>query len=160
MSSHVWSIISAEVWWNEIYSIMLFSSIIPSLVLTLDCVYVTFFKVPSVLNELSFWRLIQGRFVFPITLSLFDVLKLFYLLLLTYKLKVIHLLLLDLYETFLYCFLLDEVKTITIYFNFVKYCLSIIKIKLENLEDVQCHEHWSLIDRVINIMIDSIVFGK
>ena len=40
----------------------------------------------------------------------------------------------------------------------MKYYLSTIEIKLEKLEDVQCHEHLVLIDCVTNTMIDSIIF--
>ena len=119
-----------------------------------------FYKEMSLFNELSVWTLIRGRFEFPITLSLFDVFKLFVSLLLMCELTLIHLLLLDLYETFLPCFLLYDVKTMAIYLNFVKYYLSTIRIKPEIWEDVQCHEHRASIDCVINMTIDSIVFIK
>ena len=80
------------------------------------------------------------------------------MLLFTCELTVVHILFLEMYEIFLPCFLLDDVNAITIYFTFVKYCINTIKIKLENREDVQCHEHRLSIDRVINIIIDSIAF--
>ena len=130
------------------------------MILILDSVSVSICKAMSVLNELWVWTLIRGRFEFTITLSLSGVFKLFDLLMLTYELIVIHLLFLDLYETFLPCFLIDNINTTTTYFTSVKYCLSTIKIKLENWEDIQCHEYRVSIDRVINMMIDSIVFIK
>ena len=98
--------------------------------------------------------LIRGRFEFNITLSLFYVFKLFVFLLLTCEITATHILLLDLYETLLPCFVLYNVYTMTIYFTFVKWWLSRIKIKLEIREDVQCHEHWALIDRRINTTVD------
>ena len=39
-------------------------------------------------------------------------------------------------------------------------CQGTIKIKLEILEDVQCHEHWATIDYVIYTTIELIVFKK
>ena len=89
-----------------------------------------FFKFTSVLNGVSFWTLLWENFEVPITLSLFDVFKLFGLLLLTCELTVLDLLLLEIYVTFLPCFLLDDVNTISIYFTFVKWCLSTVNIKL------------------------------
>ena len=112
----------------------------------------------SVLNELSGLTLIQGRFEFPVTLSLFDVFELFGSLLLRYEFTVVHILFLEMHGIFPPGFLLYDVNAITIYFTLVWYCLNTIKIKLENGEDVQCHEHRVLIDLVINIMMDSIIF--
>ena len=123
----------------------------------LDYISVYFCKLMSVLKKILFWTLIQGRFEFPIPLSLFDVFELFDSLLLTCYLTVEHPLFLEMYEIFLPCFLLDNVNTIAIYFTFVKYCLNIIKVKHENREDVQCHEHRASIEYLINIMIDSII---
>ena len=62
----------------------------------------------------------QGNFDDPITLSLFDLFKLFDLLLLTCDIMAVHLLLLDLEKTFLTCLLLDDVYPIPIYFYIVK----------------------------------------
>ena len=76
------------------------------------------------------------------------------------ELIVVHLLFLDLYETFLPCFLLENVNPMTIYFNSAKYYLSTIKIKLENWEDIQCQDNLAPIDCVINMTIESIVFIK
>ena len=56
-------------------------------------------------------------------------------------LTVVHLLFLVMYKIFLTCFLLDDGKNMTIYFTFVKYYLTTIKIEIENWEDVQYHEH-------------------
>ena len=61
-------------------------------------------------------------------------------------------------KIFLPCFLLDKVNAITIHFTFVKKCLGKIEIKPGYWEDIQFHEHRSLIDGVINIIIDSILF--
>ena len=79
---------------------------------------------------------------------------------LTCELTVLHILFLDLDKTFRACFLLDNVSSITIYFDFVNYSLSKIEIKPENWEDVQCHEHQALIYHVQNVIIDSIIFTK
>ena len=62
--------------------------------------------------------LIQGRFEFPITLSLFNVFELFDLILLTCELTVVHLIFLEMYKIFLPFFLHEDVKNITIYFIF------------------------------------------
>ena len=159
-SSHVWSISSAKKLWYYISSLILFSSIISSLILLLDSVSVSFCKVMSVLKKYLMWTLKQGRFKFPIKLSLFDVLKLFDLLLLTCGLTVVHILFLEMYKIFLPCFLLDNWNATTIYLSLVKYCLNTIKINLENWEDIQCHEHLASIDHVINIIIDSIIIKK
>ena len=104
--------------------------------------------------------MIQGRFELPITLSRFYVLKLFVLLLLTCELTVLYLILLEMYKIFLHCFLLECVNAITIYFTLVKKCLNTTKINLEDLTDIQCHEHGASIDRVINTIIESIVFKR
>ena len=83
--------------WHDIYSLALLSSVISSLILILDCVLVSFCKVMSLFNEVLEWMLIQGRFEFTITSSLFDIFELFVKCYLT----VICLLFLDLNETFL-----------------------------------------------------------
>ena len=90
------------------------------MIIKLDSVSVTFWKSMSVLNGLSFWTFLWGKFEVPITLPLFDVFKLFYSLLLTCELIVLNILLLEMYVTFPPCFLLDDVKTISICFTFVK----------------------------------------
>ena len=72
-----------------------------------------------------------GKFEVPITLSLFGVLKLFHLLLLICGLTVVHILFLDLDKTFLTCFLLDHINTISVYFSIVKPCLIMIKMNLK-----------------------------
>ena len=112
-SSHVLSIISDEFLWDDISSLILFISMISSLIIIIDYVSVSFLKVTSVLTELLVWMLIRGRFEFPITFSLFDVFKWFDLLLLTCELTLVHILLLEIYETSLPCFLLDKKNTIT-----------------------------------------------
>ena len=112
-SSHLLSIISDEFLWDDISSLILFISMISSLIIIIDYVSVSFWKVTSVLNELLVWTLIRGRFEFPITFSLFDVFKWFDLLLLTCELTLVHILLLEIYETSLPCFLLDNKNTIT-----------------------------------------------
>ena len=86
-------------------------------------------------------------FEFTITLPMFDVYKWFIPLLLKCELTVVHILFLGFNETFLPCFIIDDVNTMTIYFT-------TIKIKLEIREDIQCHEHLALIYRVINTTID------
>ena len=58
LSSHVWSITSAEFWWYDISSLILFSSIVSLLILILYYVSVSVCKVMSVLNELYVWMLI------------------------------------------------------------------------------------------------------
>ena len=98
--------------------------------------------------------LIRGRFEFPIILSLIYVSGLFDLLLLTCELTVLHILFLEMYKIFLICFLIDNVNTITLYFNFVNNSLNTIEIELVNLEDVRCHEHQASIYCVVNIMIE------
>ena len=65
-------------------------------------------------------NVIQGRFEFPITSSLFDVFKSFVSLLLKFDLTVIHLLFLDLNETSLPCFIFCDLNTMTNYFTSVK----------------------------------------
>ena len=156
-SSHAWSINSAELWWYDISLLIYFSSINSSLILILDYLSVYFCNVIILLNKLLVRTLIWGRFEFPIIISIYDVFKVFVL---NCGLTLVYLLLLDLDRTFLSCFLFQNVNAITIYFTFVKYSLSRIKIKLLNWEDVQCHEHWALIDHMKNVMIDSIVFTK
>ena len=125
-------------WLDDISSFILFSSIISSLVLILDYVSVYFCKVPSVLNELSIWTLIQGRFENPITVSLFDAFKLFHLILLTCNLTVLHLFFLEMYRIFLPWFLLGDINSITIYSTSVKWCFitNIIKLEIENMFNV------------------------
>ena len=54
------------------------------------CIY--YFKKMSVLNGLWFWTLLCGRFEVTITLSLFDIFKLFDLFLFAYNIAVVHLL--------------------------------------------------------------------
>ena len=103
------------------------------MILILDSVSVSFCKVISILNEHLVLTLIQGRFEFTITLSLFDVIKLSDFLLFTCELTVVHNLFLDLYENPLSYFHINNVNTITIYFTFVKECLSKIKTKTDNL---------------------------
>ena len=95
LSSQAWSIISAEFWWDEVYSLILFWSFIPSLILTLDYVYINSCKLISVWNELKFWTLLW-KFDVTITLSLFDVFKWFDLLLLTCEILVLRIQFLDL----------------------------------------------------------------
>ena len=160
LSSYVWSIILAESWWDNISSLIYFSSIVSLLVIIIDSVSVSAWKVMSVLNKLLVWTLIRGRSELTKTFALFSVFKLFDSIMLMCESTLIHLLFLDLYETYLTCYLLDDANAMTVYFTFIKYCISTIKIKLENWYDVQCHEHQALIYRVINMMIDLIVFIK
>ena len=119
-SSNVWSITSAEFLWDDISSLILLSSIISSLVLILDYVSVSFWKIMSVLKKILVWTLKRGRFKFPITLSLFDVFEFFHLLLLTCELTLVHILFLEMHKIFLPCFIIDNRNAITIYFTFVK----------------------------------------
>ena len=61
--------------------------------------------------------------------------------------------LLDLNETFLPCFILGDVNTMSIYFPFMKHCVSTIRIKIKIWEDAWCNEHQVLIyGAVIRIM--------
>ena len=83
-----------------------FSSIISSLLLVLNYVSVSFLKVMSVLKELFAWMLIQVKFGFSISISMFDILKFFDSPLLTCEWTVKHLLFLEMnkfcYSLFLY----------------------------------------------------------
>ena len=79
-----------------------------------------FLKNNEYIKKLYFWTLIWGRFGFPVKLSLFDVFKLFDLLLLTCELTLVHLLFLEMYKIFFPCFFIDNINTITIHFKFVK----------------------------------------
>ena len=119
-TSNLWSMTSAEFWWDAISSLIFFSSIVSLLILILYYVSVSVCKVMSVLNELLVWTLIWWSFEFTITLSLFYAFRLFDSLLLTCELTVVHLLSLEMYEIFLPFLLLEYVNTIIIYFNFVK----------------------------------------
>ena len=131
LSLHVCEITSVEFWRDASSSLALFSSIFSSLILVIDSVSVSFFKVTSSFDEILVRTLIRGRFYSPITLSLLYVFVLFDLLLLVCEVTVIHLLFLEIYKIFLPCFLLDNVNSITIHFNFVMNCLCIILIRLE-----------------------------
>ena len=53
LPSHVWSITSDVFLGDDMYTLVLFLSIISSLILILDSVSVYFWKVMSVLNEIS-----------------------------------------------------------------------------------------------------------
>ena len=57
--------------------------------------------------------------------------------------------LLDLNETFLPCFILGDVNTMSIYFPFMKHCVSTIRIKIKIWEDAWCNEHQVLIYGVL-----------
>ena len=120
VSSHVWSITSDEFWWDNISLLLLLSSIISSFILVIDSVSVSFCKVMSLFNENLVWTLIQGRFRFIKTLSLFDVFELFVSLIIKCELTLMHILFLDFIWNFLPCFLLHEVNIMAIYFTFVK----------------------------------------
>ena len=105
--------------------------------------YLLLFKITECIKWTVILTLISERFDFPISLSLFDLFKLFYLLLLMCELTWVHHLFLEVYETFLTCFLLDDVNPITIYFNFVKLCLSTIELYLKiektfNVMSIEC----------------------
>ena len=123
--------------WNFFTSINLIS--VSSLILALESESVTFFKLMSVLNELSFLTLLWGRFEFPIRLSLFDVFQLFDSLILMCDITVVHLLFLDLYKTFQTYFLLDDVNTISIY------------LLLKNSTSVQSNFNLK-VDKIFNAM--------
>ena len=99
--------------------------------LKLDSVSVYFFKVMSILKEILVWTLVQGRFDFPITLSLFDVFKLSDFIMLMCKLIVVNIQLLDLDKTFLTYSLLDNVKSIFISVSIVDQYLDIFEINLK-----------------------------
>ena len=109
------------------------------MILALDTESVTFCKLMSVLNELSYWTLLWGRFEFPIRLSLFDVFQLFDSLILMCDITVVHLLFLDLYKTFQTYFLLDDVNTISIY------------LLLKNSTSVQSNFNLK-VDKIFNAM--------
>ena len=111
LSSHVCSIISTEFWWY-CFSIILFWSVISSLILTIDSMSITFCKVMIVLNESPFWTLLWRKSDIPITLSLFYVLKLFGLFLFTCEIMAVYLILLDPENNYCHIYLL---KTYTPY---------------------------------------------
>ena len=96
LSSHVWSITPVESWWYAISSLALLSSVFSSLILILDSVPISFYKVTSSFDEISVWTLIEVTFEFPMTLSLLYVFGFLDLLLLTYEVTVVHIFLLDL----------------------------------------------------------------
>ena len=79
-----------------------------------------FFKLMSALNGLTFWTLPWRKFRFPITLSLFDVFKIFDLLIFTCEVTVVYLLFFYLNKIFLSYFLLHDVYPISIYVYIVK----------------------------------------
>ena len=120
LSLHVWSITPAEFWWDDISSLALLSSIFSSLILVLDSVAVSFYKVTSSFDERLVWTLIQGMFELPITLYLLYVFRPFYLLLLTYEVTVVHLLFLYLKKNLLTMFLFWRRKRHDYFFTFVK----------------------------------------
>ena len=62
-----------------------------------------FLKVMNVLNELQFWTFLWVNFDVSITLSLFDIFKLFYSLMLICEIMIVQLLFLDFWKTFLPC---------------------------------------------------------
>ena len=59
LSLYIWSITPVELWWYDIPSLVLLSSIFYSLILVIDSVSVSFCKVKSSFDKCSVWTLIR-----------------------------------------------------------------------------------------------------